>query len=335
MAKKFFNQKVKKSKRQNAKIGLLVTGIVAIILVIVLAIFLVYNANKQKLKNAVIEVRDAVGVEINSELPDKTLFFSELKGVKEKDIKTNLNKLKISEVGNFEVTLKIYGKKFKSILQVVDTTAPVLELKDVTITKGSTYKIEDFVESCTDNSKKDCKIEYFQEGIDQNSNSIDYSNYSNEGTYIIKIVASDESGNVTNGEAKLTIGANQTTNPVCKYGNNKYDADDILSVDVTENGCALSLDLYKNEKVIAAAQNLIELEKEKLHKEFSKVTLNVKDIYLNSSIDPILNTEKDGLVGYSVFIEVSILNKAGNKEVIESFYLNKDGSRKYLINKYL
>ena len=77
-----------------------------------------------------------------------------------------------------------------------DNEAPILELKDVTIEKGKTYSIYDFVSSCTDNKSEDCDIVFTSEEM---------TNFTEIGTYDITVKATDESGNETVKTAKLTI----------------------------------------------------------------------------------------------------------------------------------
>lgn len=335
MARKFFNQKVKRSKKKNNQRLLLIIAIASLIILVLAILISVKIVNNNKLKKATIKLREVTAVEVNTELPDKTLFFEELQNVKESDIKTNFKKADIKTVGKYNVTLKIYGKKFKTILEVVDTKSPELEVKDVTISVGDSYKPEDFVKSCTDNSKKDCIVEFYDMSINESGTPIDYSNFKDEGNYTVQIIAKDESGNATaNMSANLTIGKKTDKPKVCKYGNNEYDNKTyILSVDVTENGCALSLDLYKDANVLAPARKKVNDEETKIKKEFSKINVNAKEINFSSIINPVLNTAGDGVVGYTIAIEVSV-DRNGQKEILASYYLNQNGSRTYTINKY-
>lgn len=334
MARKFFNQKVKKSKSKNP--ALLVTLIlIGVIATIILIVLIVKSLNK-KPDNAVIKIRDVVAVEINSELPDKTIFFAELENVKEKDIKVSFENVKVDTVGKYEVTLKVYGKSYKSTLEVVDTESPKLEAKDHTIRVGDTYTAKDFVKSCTDNSGISCIVEFYDKGLNQEGDKLSYSNYVKEGTYTVQIIAKDPSGNTSYSMAKLVIGSGQAEKPTtCKYGNDSYDKDTYtIAVNVTENGCALDLNLYQSETILAPIKDLIEAETAKLKKEMNVLKLDSKNIYLNSSIGPVLNESGKGVVGYTVYMEVYLGND-DNKEVIESFYVNQYGGRNYIVNKYL
>ncbi len=330
---KFFNQKVKKKKANITPI-IVIGSIVAILLIIAILILISVKGNKHG--DATITLRDDAAIEVNNENIDKTLFFEEIKNVKESDIKVDYSKVNFNEIGTYEVTITIYKKKYKTTLKVVDTESPVLTVKDVSISFGQSYSAKDFVESCKDNSNKECNVEFYDSSVNQNGEKIDYSIYTSEGTYPIQIIASDESGNKTSPmDATLNIGKGSTSQTKCQYGNNEYDtANNIMAIDVTNNGCALDLNLYQSEEILAPVNNLIKTETEKIKKEFSKVKLEAKSIYINSNIGAIINNSGNGVVGYSVRITISIYNNDAN-EVIEDYYLNTNGTRNYLVNKYL
>lgn len=111
-----------------------------------------------------------------------------------------------SQIGQYDVTVNVNQKDYKVKLKVVDDINPELVLKDVTIEAGSEYTINDFVESCTDNYDKECIINYYYNSSDEFESTLDYSSYKEEGTYEIKIAATDVSGNITLPQtAKLTI----------------------------------------------------------------------------------------------------------------------------------
>ncbi|MDE6285309.1 MAG: hypothetical protein K2M17_06140, partial [Bacilli bacterium] len=321
MAKKFFNQKIPNTQKTVTQIIIVVVCIIGII---VCFCFASYFNNKPH-NEAVISLRDSVAIEVNSPLPDKTTFFSELANVEEDKIEISYEKVNNSKVGEYEVTIKLYNKKYKSKLLVVDSISPVLTLKDVTINAGETYKAEDFIESCTDNSKEDCKVEFYTLAIDQEGNKIDYSNYQATGNYKIQIVASDTSNNTSVVDTTLTIGEGTPINPVCQYGNNEYDTAYILAVDITENGCAINEELHQDETVTAAVRAIMESETEKLKKEFSKLN-GSGTITLNRNISAVRNKAGTGIVGYSLLMELAI-TKNGNTELAESYYLDLSGKR--------
>ncbi len=338
MAGKFFNQRVKGSSTMSIKAYLIVGA--CVVLIFFAVIMVVVMANRTPAADPVIEIRGVVTVEINSEIPDKTLFFSELQNVSEDEISVSFANVDLTKVGEYTVEIEIDGNTYQSTLAVVDTIAPVLVLTNYSIAAGESYTVYDFVESCTDNSGETCIVEFYSLGLDQDGNSIDYDSFTEEGTYSVQIIASDSSGNTTTPTtATLTIGegdSNNTTTTTCNYGNDVYDTETyILGVNVTQNGCALDLNLYYNEEVTAAAYELASSDTERLEKEINKINIsNSKQNTVNQIITPVLNTAGTGIVGYTVHIDLTILYTDGTQEVVASYYIKSDGSRVYTINKY-
>ena len=334
---KFFNQKVKKgrSKTKSNNNKVLLISIIAVVAVIIIGVLIsVFFRNSHD--DAIVKIRDIIAIEVNNENVDKNLFFEQLENVKEKDIKITYKNVDFSEIGTYDVVIKIYGKKYNSKIQIVDTEVPELVIKDVKINIGESYKANDFVKSCQDNSNKECIIDFYDLSLDQNGEKIDYRNYTKEGSYEILIVASDASGNKTSPtKATLTIGKTSEVKPItCKYGNAEYDTTNILAVNVTKEGCALDLNLYNDENVLAPVNELIKSENEKIKKELSKINLGVKNIHVNSETATVLNTTGKGVVGYTLKFTVSI-EKNNNEEVIEEYYININGGREFITNKYL
>ena len=201
--------------------------------------------------------------------------------------------------------------------------------------EGEKYLPTSFVDTCTDNSNKECIIEFYDLAMTQDGEKIDYSSYTNIGTYNIQIVAKDASGNKTTPiTATLTITNNpdadvpdsdipdepqgDDTPQVCKYGGDDYDYENhILATFVTENGCALDLNLYQDTKVQEPVEALRPIETEKLKKEFQK--LGITDtVNVNFLKEAVINTEGKGIVGYSLQVEVSVITD-GNSEVVEKY----------------
>ena len=158
---KFFNQKVKKgrSKTKSNNNKVLLISIIAVVAVIIIAVLIsVFFRNSHD--DAIVKIRDVIAIEVNNENVDKNLFFEQLENVKEKDIKITYKNVDFSEIGTYDVVIKIYGKKYNSKIQIVDTEVPELIIKDVKINVGESYKANDFVKSCQDNSNKDCIIDF-------------------------------------------------------------------------------------------------------------------------------------------------------------------------------
>ena len=332
MAKRFFNTKVKKRRKSYSTIIIIVGCTLAILVLVIL----ILNASKNKMpSNAKVVIRKEVSVELNSKLPDKTLFFSELENVPESKISIDYKDTDLTVPDSYQVIVKVYNKEYTSTLTVIDNVAPELEVKDFSIHPGDHYEAESFVKYCKDNSKKQCIFEFYDKATDAKGNPIDYSNYSKVGKYRIQIVAKDETGNVTQPmEAELTITKSETSNPTeCEFGKATIAKGVKLTVNVTTDECALDLNSYKNQELISKTDEYVEKEKTKLKDEFKKYNLNVKDVFFNATIDPVLNATGDGLVGYLVTITVSV-EKIGEKEVIELYTVNADGSRSFTTNKY-
>lgn len=70
----------------------MIASIVGVLIVIAIGV-LISVKSKNNHKDAVIKIRDSVAVEVNSKLPDKTLFFSELEVSKKKISKPTMIKL--------------------------------------------------------------------------------------------------------------------------------------------------------------------------------------------------------------------------------------------------
>lgn len=336
MARKFFNQKVKGSSNKSM-IAYIIVG--ACLLLVFICVILVVVLSNRTPKDAIVEIRDVVTVEINSELPDKTLFFSELQNVKEDDIDISFADADLTKVGEYPIEINLYDETYESKLSVVDTQAPNLIVRNYNIKIGETYTAMDFVESCKDNSGEECSVDFYTLGMDQDGVNIDYSSFTEEGTYTVQIIAADSSGNATTpASATLTIGetSGPSTPTTCTYGNSEYDSNTyILGVNVTQNGCALDLNLYQDESVTAPAYDLADTDTEKLQKEISKLNINENlEKNLNRIITPVLNSAGTGIVGYTVHQELSIKYEDGHEEVVASYYINTKGERVYSINTY-
>ena len=298
MARKFFNQKVNNSQKTLIQVIIIVASLIGIIICFLIASHFL-NKAKDKPK-ATIEMRDSVAVEVNTSYPDKTLFFSELENVDEKEIDISFNNADLTKIGDYPVKIKVFDKEYDSVLQVVDTMSPTLTLKSYTINSNESYTLNDFIIDCVDNSKEACEINYFT-GTD-----IDYGSYTTPGEYQIQIIAGDSSGNTTVQETTLTINSSNDKPIIpsdsCQYGNGEYDKDKyILALNVTENGCGRDLNLYQSDVVLEGVNKLMNQETEKLQKEFSKLNIDGQ-ISLVRNPAAVLNLTGNGLVGYTIHL---------------------------------
>ncbi len=116
--------------------------------------------------------------------------------------------LETDKVGKYDVILKVNKKEYTLIVNVIDTTPPIVETQDLTIMKGETYTIEDFIVSVEDDSPTTLKY--------QNDKT-----YESAGVYDIVIIVSDSSQNETKVNVKLTINED-TTAPYITGSNQTY-----------------------------------------------------------------------------------------------------------------
>ena len=343
---KFFNGRVKKDRSTLIKYGTIAGGILLIFI-----LFIIIAAKNSKHNNAVLELKESIDIEINSELPEKMDFFTKFENYDESLISIEWNGLDTSKVGEYTVTIRAEKGSEDVTVNVIDSTAPVLKLKDVTIDVGDTYEIEQFVESCTDNSNETCIYEYYKESIDQQGNPIDYSNFTEENTYLIKIIAKDESGNSTPvQDARLIIGSGVAKDAsACTYGdlsvsNVRVDYPMAVIVGDQNNQCALSKDLWNSSSVQSPVNKLYQTD-------YNNLKIELKDILTKKNYPSarivayphyiaILNDDLQGLVGYAIYVKVYIVTSDytgqidSDENLILAYYLNSDLSRDYEINKY-
>jgi len=340
MAKKFFYNKVYNTKR--TIINAIIIGVCIIGVLICFIIVSNFEGENHNTPSGNLSIKNEVTIEVNEEYSNE-IFFSKIENVDLKDIKVNYSLgYDPTKVGEYGVSIVVNEKEYPVTLKVVDTTKPTLVLKEVTIEKNKSYKIEDFVKSCTDNSSEKCLLSYY--GIDEDGKAIDYSNYTKEGEYQIKIAATDASENQIVKETKLIIGkpnntdsGNTTTQPekpvTCKYGNNTYDTNTyLLAANISTNGCAVSLDLYKSESMTKEINKIMDTETTKIKRDVEELNLT-GTLALNRKVTAVTNTSGDGIVGYELRMIVTITNKNDTKTVVE-YRINNEGKRVFINNPY-
>lgn len=336
MAKKFFYNKVYNTKR--TIINAIIVG-VCVIGVIVCFIFVSrFQGEDFSTKSGNVSLKSEVTVEVNEKIKND-IFFSKIENFDVNDIKVNYSlDYDTTKVGKYTASIIIDDKSYDVTINVVDTKIPELTLKNLDIENGKSYKATDFVDTCNDNSQKDCKISFLQNGKDIDGNVVDYSAFTKEGTYQVKIVAEDEAGNQTIKEALLKIGNPKTenNNPVtntCKYGDNNYDTNNYLvAVDITTNKCAVSLNLYKDENSTKDINKLMEAETTSIKKDVEALNLT-GTFAINRKVTAVINTSGNGIVGYELKMTVTITNN-GKSETIVEYKVNSNGKRVFITNPY-
>lgn len=334
-SKKFFNKRVKSRKRTLINITILIVCILGIV-------FCFYLTNKFSKSSSSSEgsttdtnvvLRESINIEINGNVSSDEIFFEELSGVDEKDITVDLSNVDFSKIGTYTVAITISGKTSYVSLNIVDVTSPQLIVNTYVISAGESYSYTDFVTSCLDNSNEECIISFKTGSYDGNDNIINYASYSSVGTYDIVIVATDSSGNQTLSTTTLYVTGDSDDDyesQECTYGSSSYSSAYILAYNVTNNGCALSLDLYQNTTVREAIETIAENEESKIKTEIDSIADLSQNLVIYKSITAILNDTADGFVGYSLYIEIS--DNDGNR--IVSYYLTESGTRIYIENPY-
>ncbi|MBQ6841405.1 MAG: hypothetical protein IJO63_04760 [Bacilli bacterium] len=344
---KFFNGKVKKDRGTLIKYGVIAAGVILIIL-----LFVLIAAGKNKKSDIVLELKETITFEVNSDWPEADVFFTKIE-----NFDTNLisfTDFDISTVGEYTVTVTAEGQGSEDVtVNVVDTTAPVLELQDLVIPTGGSYSIQDFFLNCEDNSDKECFLEYDTTAIDQNGNPIDFSAYTADGKYVIKIIAKDETGNATEPQSvNLTIGNESSVTPLpsnCSYGDLTVNTDTHnypIAVIVGDeiNGCALNRDLWDSASVQTPVNDFYKKDYERLETQLKPV---LKEEYPNGAkivayphYVAVLNKDLKGLVGYAIYVKVYAADSTSDAQVdsdanlILSYYLRSDKTREYDVNKF-
>ena len=151
-----------------------------------------------------LKIKEDITLEVNSPLLSINDLFS-------KDIEVTyeikyyldneeINPTSYDKIGVYEVKVLINDETYQTKITVEDTIKPVLKLKEVSINEGESYKIDDFIDNCTDNSGETCLYEYKNP-----------TTYSKEGTYDITIIAKDSSSNAVEETTKLNIKSKQSS----------------------------------------------------------------------------------------------------------------------------
>lgn len=339
--KKFFYNRV-----YNAKRNIITFVVVGLCVIGIIVCFLVVSNYKNRQNNPqevnVLNLKQEVMVEVNENL-EKDAFFYDSNDIDYSLVNVEYpSNYSTNAPGRFTVTIKYNGESATSNVIVVDTTKPNLEVKDVTITEGESYSVNNFVSNCTDNSNNNCIISFYKDALDEDGNTINFAGYRAHGTYAIRVSAKDESGNEIVKNALLVIKSktdNTPTTPVtpikadCKYGNNEYDTSKyILAVSISANNCAISLDLYKDSMITSTINKIMETETLRIKKDTDALKLNGR-FTLNRQIAAIFNNDGTGLVGYELSMNVNITSNGETKNIV-SYKINTEGKRVFSSNPY-
>ena len=232
MKKRFiFDENYIKKYAKKDKIKWLVIGISALVLILIVIIVIMANRGKKdpvKPITPVFELKEELYIESGSTIPEAVDFFKTLENIDIDDIKviypedfeisydTSLcSEEEIEELDKNEdydshecvtktlrtpstygITLIVLDKEYTVNLIIQDTQAPVISAKNLEIYYGNTYQVNDFIQFCVDASSE-CQVAFYDKDVDDNGNVIDYAQYTNPGTYQIRIYAKDKFDNVS------------------------------------------------------------------------------------------------------------------------------------------
>ena len=285
-----------------------------------------------------LDLKSEIIVEVNQNF-SKDIFFTTTEYVNLDKVEIKYPKdFNINKVGKYDIIVVINDLEYRTILIVSDTEKPVLTTKDLTILENEKYNAKDFVSSCTDNSKNDCIIEFYSDGVNEDGERISYTNYKLSGVYAIKVSAKDQSGNITTKEANLYIQKNQIESQnepkqitSCKYGNDIYDKNNfVMAVNVTTKGCAISIDLWKE----AGKYELDQITSAEITKIKKELKIVDGKPAITRQIVSIFNSNGTGIVGYELKFIVTVTKDEKTEKILE-YKIDENGNRVYSNRKEL
>ncbi|MCX4254741.1 MAG: InlB B-repeat-containing protein [Bacilli bacterium] len=272
MKKRFiFDESYIKRYAKKDKMKWLVIGVSSLVLIIIIIIVILATRGDKK-PNVdpivpVFEFKEELVLEAGSTLPEAVDYFTKLENVDINDIKIEYpNEFEIGydmnlcsaeemeaitngdrDIEDFEcvvpilknpalygITIYLLDKEYTVNLIVQDKTSPVIITKDLEIFDGDEYKPSDFVQLCYDVSG-DCKISFYDKDVDSEGNKIIYSDIKKVGTHVVKIVAEDVYGNISEPmEANLVINGPDTIIYTVSFNSDGGSAVD--SIRVQEGG---------------------------------------------------------------------------------------------------
>lgn len=147
------------------------------------------NQTEAETELTIYRIVSSIDVEIGSQPPDASAFGSIGSGAR---ITTDMSKIDFSKLGTHAINIKANGKDYKAKINIVDTEAPVLEVKNITTYAHISKSAEEFVTRGED------------------ATALTYSftsepDFTKTGTQSVGIMATDEGGNRTVQKAELTL----------------------------------------------------------------------------------------------------------------------------------
>ena len=194
------DNKVKEEKKK-FKLKYIIIILIALIL-IPISLYIIYQFNYPKFKNVTLNTGTNIN-KLSIELFIKNKGnLSDKASITYKNLKTitiNDKKL-IKSSGKYKVIIKDRGKTYKTYLKIKDDKAPNLTLKEVKIIEGTNININNFINSCEDNSYDKCTLNI----TDEKGKNIDLDVTVTD-KRVIYITAKDKAGNKVTKETNLKV----------------------------------------------------------------------------------------------------------------------------------
>lgn len=259
--------------------------------IIILSIGILFFIFQALTSSHIVLVSKTQEVEINSQVDYKE-FVKEVKDGKISDIKINSKNVKIGELGEYTVIFQYQDEKAEMKLKVVDTKAPRVQLKNLTIAQNQNIKAEDLVKKIVDETKT--KVSF--------ANHYDFSTV---GQLQVQVVVQDEAGNRTTEKATIEVVKDEKAPVIVansfsvkkgdkvdllKYVTIRDDYDQNPKLVIEKNGFDVNKNGTYTIKYIATDFSGNKSEKEV--KVFVKDKVVEKIVYLTFDDGPSANTQK-------------------------------------------
>lgn len=159
--------------------------LIVVLLLAILGIGYVYTSIPM------IELEKNAEVEINSTI-DPYDYITKYRKCEKEDVSIDSSQVDLTKIGEYTITYTVKDEIYDLPVKIVDTTAPIVEVKDKEIFEGDHIKVEDLVSKVEDATE--AKVT-FKEDYD----------FSKEGTYKVIVVAEDSSENITEKEVNVKV----------------------------------------------------------------------------------------------------------------------------------
>ena len=250
-------------------------------------------------------------VELGSALPYRKSYYVKPGLMKSEDIDelqytVDTSEVNIEEVGKYNFYVTHSGVRKTGIINVVDTTEPNLQVREVTIIEGRQYSADSFVLSCFDYSG--CNYSFQNATVDES--------YTEPGTYPIYVVATDAFKNTVTKVTSLTIEPEASLKRYQKV----HQFDFANSYTLTEE-YEIHLIHYDTYSIISKGKHIMEFkyQNEEKYAEAARTYYGEPNYQIDDAQMRIIKTEAVNTIGsnYSRLddIESYLIGREGFKEI--------------------